>query len=185
MKVQLRRHKLSDLERLCEIFIDDSVIENLAVPIEAKDISKDDERDWIKNKIKSYKEKNPREYCLAIIADGEYVGSIGTHHVDYKKKEAEIGYWIGKNYWGRGITAQAIKKFVMHIKRKFGFKKITAVPFAYNKASQRVLEKAGFEFKREKKKSFKKHGKYFDEKLYVRELKWKSKHLNIINYTLV
>lgn len=171
MKIKLRQYRISDLERLCKIFIDDAVIKNLAVPLKAKDISREDEEEWIKKNIKAYKEKSPEEYNLAITLDGNYIGSIGIHHVNYKKKNTQIGYWIGKDYWGKGITSQVIKKFVNHITMRFGFKEVIATPFSNNEPSQKVLEKAGFDYKRTKKKAFKKHSKWLDEKIYVRKLK--------------
>lgn len=186
MKITLRKYKLSDLNRLCELFIDDAVLDNLAVPMKAKDLSKKDEEKWLQETIQGYDDKNPASYNLAIIVDGKLAGSIGTHHVDYKDKKTEIGYWIGKQYWGKGIMPQAIKKFVKDIEKRFGFEIIIATPFSHNKASQRVLEKAGFEFKEERKKALEKHGKCMDEKIYVinktgTEIKIHEKPITYIN----
>lgn len=64
--------------------------------------------------------------------------------MDKDKKQAEVGYWIGKKYWGQGYVSEAVKLIL-----EFGFKKlklhrIQARCFAVNKSSERVMVKAGF-----------------------------------------
>ena len=65
-------------------------------------------------------------------------------NVDHKSRCAEIDYWLGKNYWRRGLATEA-----MRLVLKFGFKKlklhrIHAHTFEKNIASRKVLEKCGF-----------------------------------------
>jgi RimJ/RimL family protein N-acetyltransferase len=54
----------------------------------------------------------------------------------------EVGYWVGREYWGKGIATKALKKFLEYEKRRplYGYVAI------HNKGSRRVLEKCGFEF---------------------------------------
>ena len=82
---------------------------------------------------------------LAICVDGRPVGSIGiTLGRDIERVSAEIGYWIGKPYWGRGITSAALSAATQYAITTFGLTRVFAVPFVHNVASIRVLEKAGF-----------------------------------------
>lgn len=166
-KVVLRKYKMSDLDRICELFLDDRVLKNLAVPMKAKDISKKDEKEWLKKNIKSYKQKKPEGFNLAITVNGTYIGGIGAHHIDYANNKTQVGYWIGYSYWGKGYVAEALRQFVKILFRKFKFKRIEAAPYGHNKASQRVLEKAGFKFEKITHKTAKKQGKLFDEKFYA------------------
>lgn len=57
---------------------------------------------------------------------------------------AEIGYWVGKPYWGRGIATEAAYALVDHCFASTAFEKLTCCHFADNPASARVIEKLGF-----------------------------------------
>ena len=83
---------------------------------------------------------------FAIEYQGEYVGnislSVGT---DIYRKSAEIGYFIGEPFWNKGIMTKAVNLIT-----EYGFEKLSIIRiytgiFDYNKSSQRVLEKCGFE----------------------------------------
>ena len=63
---------------------------------------------------------------------------------DVYRLNAEIGYWLGQEHWGRGIMTRVIKLMVNYIFKYFDIKRIYAMPFALNIGSVRVLEKAGF-----------------------------------------
>jgi len=79
---------------------------------------------------------------------------------------AEIGYWIGEPYWSKGIATKAVRLIT-----KYGFNKLELVRiytgvFDYNKASQRVLEKAGFKLECIFEKSIFKNNQIYDEYRY-------------------
>jgi RimJ/RimL family protein N-acetyltransferase len=84
---------------------------------------------------------------LAVAVDGNAVGSIGiTLHKDVERITAEIGYFIGENYWNKGIMTEVVKQMVAYAFTNFPeLRKIYATPFDFNIASHKVLEKAGFE----------------------------------------
>jgi len=84
---------------------------------------------------------------LAIEVDGEVVGNIGIHpQHDVNRLNAELGYFVGEEHWGKGIGTEAIRLMVKYAFDKFKIERIFARPFGSNLASQRVLEKAGFIF---------------------------------------
>jgi len=104
---------------------------------------------------------------FAIMADGELVGSIGIFpKEDVHRRNAEIGYWLAEPFWGKGIVVEAIKLIVEYGRRNFDIKRIYAVPFSTNIASQRVLEKAGFKLEAKLEKALYKNGEYLDELIY-------------------
>ena len=83
---------------------------------------------------------------LAITADDRVIGSIGLlPGSDSSRASAEVGYWIGEEFWGRGIATQALQEIVA-----YGFRTLSELNriFAYvdegHSASLRVLEKNGF-----------------------------------------
>jgi hypothetical protein len=75
------------------------------------------------------------------------VGGIGIRiGVDVHRQTAELGYWLGQEFWGRGIMTEAVAAFTDFCFEEFQLRRIHAEPFANNPASARVLEKAGFAF---------------------------------------
>src|SRR5690606_24718876 len=59
---------------------------------------------------------------------------------------AEIGYWIGKPWWGRGFAAEAASALIDYCFREAGFERLTCGHFVDNPASGRVIAKLGFRF---------------------------------------
>lgn len=70
------------------------------------------------------------------------VGVVGAFHD--ADPMPEIGYWIGRPYWGRGLATEAVQGLVFWAGKRWGKRALTAGHFADNPASGRVLEKAGF-----------------------------------------
>ena len=82
---------------------------------------------------------------FAVVVDGKAVGSVGFElQEDIYSKNAEVGYWLGENYWGRGISTMALEWIVKYIFSGFDIHRIYARVFISNLASRRVLEKSGF-----------------------------------------
>lgn len=79
---------------------------------------------------------------FAIEVGGEAVGSIGIHpQSDIMRLNAELGYWLSEDYWGRGIMTGIIHEVVEYGFKHFDVTRIYARPFGNNGASARVLEK--------------------------------------------
>ena len=77
--------------------------------------------------------------------DGEVAGTIAAFlQNDVERGTAEIGYWLGRAHWGKGIGTQAVAAFVAHCFQTYALRRLYARCFSHNVASIRVLEKAGF-----------------------------------------
>jgi [ribosomal protein S5]-alanine N-acetyltransferase len=85
-----------------------------------------------------------------------------------KTHRAEIGYWLARPYWGRGIMTAAVRALCDHAFAHLGLVKITAHVFAGNSASARVLLKCGFEQEGYLRKHYCKDGQYLDALLFSR-----------------
>ncbi len=82
---------------------------------------------------------------FAIEIDGKAAGSIGfSSEGDIERVTAEIGYWLGEEYWGRGIMSGVVEQTARYAFATFPFGKLFAYVFDYNTASMKVLEHAGF-----------------------------------------
>lgn len=105
---------------------------------------------------------------LAIVCDGELAGAIGLHAQEgIMRKNMELGYWIARSKWGKGIATQAVKQMVNLGFSSFDITRIFARPFGSNVASQKVLEKAGFTLEARLKSTIFKDQKFEDELIYA------------------
>lgn len=110
-----------------------------------------------------------RHTTLAIEVDGQAAGGIGfVSGTDVERFSAEIGYWLGEPYWGRGIATEALTLVTAHAFRAFNLLRLFALPFADNAASVRVLEKAGYVLEGRLKSSSVKFGMPRDQFIYAR-----------------
>ena len=118
------------------------------------------------------------EFCMAadestqctraIVVNGEAVGSIGIFlKDDVYCKSAEIGYWLAKPFWGRGIMSSAVRQLCAYSFEHYDIVRIFAEPYAANIGSRKVLEKAGFALEGILKKSVFKNGNLYDSCMYA------------------
>ena len=82
---------------------------------------------------------------FVIEADGHLAGIMGAFvGEDVMRRNAEIGYWLGRRWWGRGIATAAVRLIVAYAFGTLHVDRVYAEVFGNNAASVRVLEKAGF-----------------------------------------
>ena len=106
-------------------------------------------------------------FCIDI--DGSLVGTIGLHRgEDVHRHTAEFGYWLGEEFWGRGIMSEVIPAFVDYCFKEFSLTRLFAMPHSSNPASARVLEKAGLVFEGRLRKNVLKAGQILDSLLYAK-----------------
>ena len=104
----------------------------------------------------------------AITVDGHAVGSVGLLlGRDVYQKNAELGYWLAEDFWGRGIMTQTVRQFCREGFSRWDIQLIYAEPFAYNIASRRVLEKAGFTLEGIMRQGVFKRGQVCDSCMYA------------------
>ena len=83
----------------------------------------------------------------------EMIGSIKFEKMDEIKKEAELGYFLRKDYWGQGLMTEVVRELVFLSFTTFDFKRLTIITHEENLASQKVAQKAGFKLFRQFKGS--------------------------------
>ncbi|HPH22441.1 MAG TPA: GNAT family protein [Chitinophagaceae bacterium] len=82
---------------------------------------------------------------FAIEFQGNVVGGIGMIlNDDVYRNTVELGYFVGETFWGKGIATNAIQTIVEHIQKNYSVNRVMARVYAYNKASMKALQKAGF-----------------------------------------
>jgi RimJ/RimL family protein N-acetyltransferase len=107
------------------------------------------------------------ETNFAIDVGGQAVGSLGfVPGEDVWRRSAEIGYWLGEEHWGQGIMTEAVQAATAYAFRALDVTRLHAGVFAWNPASARVLEKAGYELEGRLRDAVFKDAEFVDELLY-------------------
>lgn len=90
--------------------------------------------------------RKKKEYVFGIVPKGigNVVGCVGLNEVDWQNRNAELGYWMGKAYWGKRYTTEAAKLMLQLAFDELKFHRVYANLFAENTVSKWVLEKCGF-----------------------------------------
>jgi RimJ/RimL family protein N-acetyltransferase len=109
------------------------------------------------------------ESDFAIATRAEAIGGIGAHRLsDVHRLSAEIGYWLGEAYWGRGIATLAVRALSDWLFATTDVERLFASVFEINPASARVLEKAGYRYEGRLRRNVVKDGRMLDQLLYAR-----------------
>ncbi len=165
MICKIRKWELTDAEDLAAALSNKKILDNLRDGLPYP-YTVQDAKDYISAML-SADENNT--FAFAVTADGKVIGSIGVFRGDnIHRQTAELGYYIAEEYWGKGIMTEAVKQICEYVFKSSDILRIYAEPFAYNTASCRVLEKAGFQCEGTLRKNAVKNGKVLDMKMYSR-----------------
>lgn len=105
---------------------------------------------------------------FAIVVDGRPVGAVGFERLqDLQTRTAEIGYWLGREYWGRGLAAEALRLATDCAFEHYDFMRLQAGILAWNPRSCRVAEKAGYQLEARLRQAAFKDGEICNLLLYV------------------
>lgn len=120
----------------------------------------------------AYLEENAGQtLARAICVDGQVAGMISAEQgCDIYRFNAEIGYWLGEGYWGKGVASQALGRFVTLVfGSDFMLKRLEAQVFEQHLGSIRVLEKNGFVREGRRLNAVYKHGRFHHELCFALE----------------
>jgi RimJ/RimL family protein N-acetyltransferase len=122
-----------------------------------------DAEQWVAN----VREAVP-ETQFAVEVAGEAAGGVGLFlQEDVARYSAEIGYWLGETFWGRGLATAVVRRFTDYAFDTFDLNRIYGNIFDWNEASVRVLEKAGYVREGTLRRSAVKDGIVLDQHLYA------------------
>jgi [ribosomal protein S5]-alanine N-acetyltransferase len=127
-----------------------------------------DADDWLALVAKAIQQQGQPVQWAIRNEDGFLIGGCGFDGFQIgKSHRAEIGYWLAKPSWGKGIMTAVVRRACEFAFNEWGLVKITAHVFSFNTASARVLEKCGFEQEGYLKKHHRKDGQLIDARLYA------------------
>ena len=125
----------------------------------------EDAREWIERAC-AETESPPLTFAISG-ASSTMLGGIGLdRQSDVYRHSAELGYWLGRQHWGRGVATAAVEGICRYGFETVGLKRIYACVFEPNTASTRVLEKVGFRLEGVHRKAVWKDGELLDELMY-------------------
>ena len=105
-------------------------------------------------------------FLYDIFVDGSFAGSIELMSVSSENRYCEIGYWLAKDFTGRGIMTRAVNKLVDLVFEKLGLHCISIHAAHENMASRAVAERCGFKFEAELRDRLLLEGKYYNRAVY-------------------
>ena len=163
-QIKIRRHKLSDADDIYRNISDKTIYRfTRTIPYPYK---KRDAIDFVESTAGLRNKKSAYQFAIAEKITDKVIGGIGLMNFDWKNKNAELGYWIGKKYRGKGYAPEAINLIL-----KFGFKelklnRIWAAAFETNISSIKVLKKTNFKYEGLMRKTVLKLGKWQNQVMY-------------------
>ena len=164
MECKIRKWRIEDKADLAENLSNKHVLDNLRDGLPYP-YTENDAEDFIRAMLSADPDKT---FAFAIVLDDKVIGSIGVFRGEnIHFQTAEMGYYIGEKHWGRGYMTEAVKMACDYVFENTDIIRIYAEPFAYNTASCRVLEKAGFACEGILKSNAYKNGNIVDMKMYA------------------
>lgn len=138
----LRRYTLADAEPMFQNWANDSEVTKYLTwqPHGTVDVTRSILESWVAD----YEKLD--FYQWAIELDGQAIGSISVVELKERAQVAEIGYCIGKNWWHRGITSEALRGVMQFLFEEVGVSCITAKHDVQNPHSGDVMKKCGMTY---------------------------------------
>ncbi|MBL8154262.1 MAG: GNAT family N-acetyltransferase [Anaerolineae bacterium] len=163
-RLRLRSLLLEDAPLIYEYMRDSEIAANtLNIPYPYPEGAAEE---WIQAANEANRDGKGFTFALVLKASHTFIGSIGLG-VEHIHQRAEVGYWIGKAYWGQGYVTEAVRRLIA-----FGFddlklNRIHARYFDRNPASGRVMQKAGMTYEGTLRAHYLKWGDFLDAHLYA------------------
>lgn len=164
MDCTIRKWQIDDQYDLAKILNNQKIMNHLRDGLPYP-YTVEDAKEYISSMLQANQEKM---FAFAISIDEHVIGSISVTRLDnIHYCTGELGYYIGEDYWGKGYATSAVKQVCQYVFEHSDIIRIFAEPFAYNTASCRVLEKAGFIYEGTLHKNAIKNGQVQDMKMYA------------------
>lgn len=111
----------------------------LTIPFPYKE---EDAKFWLKIIEEGFEKKDAFIFGIRKKENLKLIGGMGIH-LDINNQKAEVGYWLGKDFWNNGYATEALKEVLKFGFEKLNLNKIYASHFPHNPASGKILEKCG------------------------------------------
>ena len=156
----LRPFEDGDAPALLQIMNAPEVTANLLI---SPTFSQEDIAESIRKRIDAMEARE--RYSLAIVQKetGALMGTCALINVSWEHMHAELVYYLGTEFWGKGYMTEAVRRMVQFGFEELGLERISVGCFARNKASARIIEKLGFQPEGIARHAYRKDGEFLDE----------------------
>jgi len=159
----LRLFRKSDYKSLANNINDKEIFrQTLHIPYPYR---QNDAKKWLKRTTTEYQKKPLRNLNLAIEINGEVSGCISLRKIE-KEHKAELGYWLARKHWGKGIMSRAVLSMTNFAFNELKLRKVYACVFTGNIGSAKVLTRNSYKKERLLKKHVMKGDKLKNEYLF-------------------
>ncbi len=163
-KINLRKLRKADAMDIYQNAKDKEIAQFTYVP---HPYTLKDGEEYVRSTQKNIRKGKTYALGIELKSKKSIVGTIALMNVDMDNKNAEIGYWLGKPYWGGGIMKEAISLILEFGFETLGLERIYAKVFHPNISSARLLERSGFSYEGTFRKSTLRGGKWMNDMLYA------------------
>jgi len=128
--------------------------------------NKEETMNKISSWVDSYNNKSFYQWAVTLKENDEPIGAIGLFVVNEFDLCGDVGYCVGKKYWGQGIATEALKALLKYAFEVIGFNRIETYHSIKNPASGRVMEKCGMTFEGLARQKYKSVQGFEDSNMY-------------------
>lgn len=143
-RLNLRRMSVSDAPQMFENWANDPEVTKFMLWDAHKGVVASEERLALWEG--QYSEPDFYQWGIEIKETGQLIGTASVVNMRAAHLSCELGWCIGRRFWNRGITSEAVAAVIKHLFNNAGFNRIAAHHFADNTASGRVMQKTGMTF---------------------------------------
>lgn len=158
-RLLLRRITLNDAQMMFDNWASDSEVSRYMRWDTHKDVSESAE--IIEKWFNRYESDSVYHWGICL-KSGEMIGSLGIFSVDEHDERAEAGYCIGREFWNKGYTSEALSAVIAYMFSNTGINRIEAYHSVNNAASGKVMQKAGMRYEGFARQKYKSRDGYQD-----------------------
>ena len=161
-RLTLREFVPEDAKEVQRLVGDREVARTLPVPHPYEDGMAEE---WIASHRPAFEAAQSVTLAVDLREDGALIGCISLL-LNARDQNAELGFWIGAPYWGRGYATEAAKEVLRYGFEDLGLHRVHASHLGNNPASGKVLQKAGMSYEGTRPEHFERWGEFHDGVLY-------------------
>ena len=174
-RLLLRQLVKSDAPALAALLHDEEVSRTLLGNLER--VTLKDEQNYIRAMRKQFGKRQLVDWLICDKATGAPMGHIGLQPIDRTHNNASAGFFLGREFWGRGCMTEAFSAVLDYAFGTLGLNRVSAGHFEGNIASGRVQQKCGLQYEGTQRQAFRKNGQYIDEMMYaITKEDWSENH---------
>lgn len=126
-----------------------------------------DSEQFVEHILRQYELGNPAPWAIEDKTSGRVIGTIDFIKVSFEQQQAELGYALSREYWGKGLMPEAAARLVQYGFETLGLERIQARCFVANDGSARVMEKIGMTFEGVSRSALYVKERFWDLKIYA------------------